>query len=256
MYMKYFLIFFTILFVWGFAIEPHLLTVKKYTIKNDTLKGIKLVFASDFHISRFNPGRLKRVVRLINEQNAALVLLGGDFINGHDGKFTLEIEEQSRELGKLRAETVTVLGNHDGWYDKDRVTKALRNCGIHVLSNSSIKSKGIWIAGVEDIQTGQPDIEKALKDTSSPRILLTHSPDIYYDVKDSVDLILAGHTHGGQVYIPFIGAITVPSIYGPKFAERVIKETKNTMIITKGIGTSIFPVRFCSVPEIVVIEFD
>ena len=91
MYMKYFLIFFTILFVWGFAIEPHLLTVKKYTIKNDTLKGIKLVFASDFHISRFNPGRLKRVVRLINEQNAALVLLGGDFINGHDGKFTLEI---------------------------------------------------------------------------------------------------------------------------------------------------------------------
>ena len=106
------------------------------------------------------------------------------------------------------------------------------------------------------MQTGLPDVEKALKNTSSPRILLTHSPDIYYDVKDDVDLIFAGHTHGGQVYIPFFGAITVPSQYGPKFAERVIKETQNTMIITKGIGTSIMPVRFCSVPEIVVVEFE
>ena len=113
----------------------------------------------------------------------------------------------------------------------------------------------LWIAGVEDLQTGNPDITKALKNTSRPRILVTHSPDIYYDVKENVDLILAGHTHGGQVYIPLLGAPSVPSKYGSKFAERIINETQNTMIITKGIGTSILPVRFCAVPEIVVIEF-
>ena len=244
-----------LLFFWGFIIEPNLLRVKKYTIKNDLLKGVKLVFASDFHIDRYAKKRLERTVRLINAQNPDLVILGGDFIKGHDGKFTLDIETQSRELGKIKAKTAAVLGNHDGWYDKERVAEALSNCGISVLANSNIKVDDLWIAGVEDLQTGNPDITKALKNTSRPRILITHSPDIYYDVKENVDLILAGHTHGGQVYIPFFGAPSVPSKYGSKFAERIINETQNTMIITKGIGTSILPVRFCAVPEIIVIEF-
>ena len=73
-------------------------------------------------------------------------------------------------------------------------------------------------------------------------------------VKEKVDLILAGHTHGGQVSFPIIGAPVVPSEYGAKFARRVIKETDNLMIITKGIGTSILPIRFGSIPEIVVIN--
>lgn len=107
---------------------------------------------------------------------------------------------------------------------------------------------------MEDLQTGSPDINKALEGTASNRILVTHSPDVYYDVKEKVDLILAGHTHGGQVSFPIIGAPVVPSEYGAKFARRVIKETDNLMIITKGIGTSILPIRFGSIPEIVVIN--
>lgn len=106
------------------------------------------------------------------------------------------------------------------------------------------------------MQTAFPDVSKALKDTKSPRILLSHTPDIYYDVEEEVDLILAGHTHGGQICIPFFGAPVVPSKYGSKFAERIINDGKNLMIITKGLGTSILPVRINSVPEIVVIEYE
>ena len=78
-----------LLFIWAFFIEPHLLVVKHYQI--DSLKGIRIVFASDFHISKFDGGRLNRVVKLINEQNPDIVIFGGDFIKGHDGKNTLSI---------------------------------------------------------------------------------------------------------------------------------------------------------------------
>lgn len=240
-----------ILFFWSFFIEPHLLVVKRYKVE---ALNKKIVFASDFHISKHDKNRLKRVVKLINAQNPDLVLLGGDFIKGHDGKNTLPIEEQVEVLKQIKAPIVSVLGNHDGWYDKERVAQTLANAGIKVLSNSNVDVQGISIAGVEDLQTGNPDVNKALSGIKSPRILITHSPDVYYDVNENVDLILAGHTHGGQIYIPFIGAPVVPSEYGSKFAERVIQETQNRMIITKGIGTSILPIRFCSVPEIIVIN--
>ena len=239
-------------FFWSFFIEPHLLVVKHYKV--ESLKGTKIVFISDFHISKWDKRRLERVVRLINKQNPNLVLSGGDFIKGHDGKNTLPIDEQAEILKQIEAPVITVLGNHDGWYDKKRVREALQNAGIFVLSNSDIKVNDMCIAGVEDIQTGVPDINEALKETSGKRILISHSPDIYYDVKENVDLILAGHTHGGQVSLPIIGAPVVPSEYGSKFARREIKETQNRMIITKGIGTSILPIRFGAVPEIVVIN--
>ena len=108
-----------LLFIWAFFIEPHLLVVKHYQV--DSLKGIRIVFASDFHISKFDRGRLRRVVKLINEQNPDIVILGGDFIKGHDGKNTLAIEEQTKIFKAINSPVVTVLGNHDGWYDREKL---------------------------------------------------------------------------------------------------------------------------------------
>ena len=104
------------------------------------------------------------------------------------------------------------------------------------------------------MQTGFPDVELALIGTEHPRILLSHSPDIYYDVHEDVDLILAGHLHGGQIYLPFIGALSVPSKYGNKFVRGMIQENKNKMLVTNGLGTSILPIRFGAIPEIIVIN--
>ena len=253
--MKYFLIFIFICAVWAFIIEPQLIVIKEYRGKffeSDYVK--KIIFVSDFHISKNDKKRLEKIVKQINKQNPDLVLSGGDYIKGHTGNTTMPIEEQVKFLSKINAPVISVLGNHDGWYDKYRVKKALERNGIKVLMNSNIKFNDLYIAGVEDLQTGIPNIETALENTESSKILLTHTPDIYYDVKEKVDLILSGHVHGGQVRIPFYGSIIVPSKYGNKFACGIYKETENTMIVTKGLGTSILNVRFNAVPEIVVIN--
>ncbi len=249
---KYFLIVFILLFVWSFFIEPNLLIVKNYTFKEFGDK--KIVFVSDFHIAKNDIARLRKIVNTINEIEPDLVLSGGDFIKGHDGKNTLPIEEQVKEFKRINVPIITVLGNHDGWYNKELVRETLQKNGITVLENSNTKFEGISIAGVEDIQTGFPDVELALIGVESPTILLSHSPDIYYDVHEKVDLILAGHLHGGQIYLPFIGALTVPSKYGNRFVRGLIKETNNKMLVTNGLGTSILPIRFGSIPEIVVIS--
>ena len=250
--MKYFLILITLLFIWSFFIEPNLLVIKNYTFKE--LGDKKIVFVSDFHIAKNERKRLKKIVNTINEIEPDLVLSGGDFIKGHDGKYTLPIEEQVKEFKKLKAPMITVLGNHDGWYDKDGVRETLQANGIIVLENSNTKFEGLSIAGVEDIQTGFPDVEMALIGTEHPTILLSHSPDIYYDVREKVELILAGHLHGGQIYLPFIGALNLPSKYGNKLVRGLIEDTHNKMLVTKGLGTSILPIRFGAVPEIIVIN--
>ncbi len=249
---KCFVIIFVLLFIWSFFIEPNLLTIKRYKVNN--LQGKRIVFVSDFHIAKNDKTRLKRIVNKINKINPDLVLSGGDFIKGHTGTTTMPIEEQAKELAKIKAPFVTVLGNHDGWYDKYTIKTELEKVGIIVLHNTNTKIDNLYIAGVEDLQTGFPNVDAALENTESPRILLTHTPDIYYDIKSDVDLILAGHVHGGQIKLPFIGAIICPSKYGTKFSDGDFKETQNRMIVTKGLGTSILPIRFCAIPEIIILE--
>lgn len=250
--MKYFLIIAALLFIWAYFIEPNLLVIKKF--QNDKLGDCKIIFASDFHIAKSDKKRLQKIVNTINELEPDLVLLGGDYIKGHDGKDSMPIEEQVEFFKQIEAPKISVLGNHDGWFDKKLVRDTLKTSGITVLENENVKFGNIYIAGVEDIQTGKPDTKKALQGTGNPRILLSHSPDIYYEVNEKVDLILTGHVHGGQVRIPFWGAIIVPSKYGTKFSQGLINETQNKMLISKGLGTSILSIRFCAIPEIIVIN--
>ena len=249
---KYFVLVFIILFVWAFFIEPNLLVVKRY--KSDKFRGKKIVFASDCHIGKGDLKRLRRIVNLINKQNPDIVLSGGDFIKGYSGNASLDIDTIAKELSKIKTPIYTVLGNHDGRFDKYTVKKTLEKYGINVLLNSNRELEDITIAGVDDLQTGLPSPQTALGESENPRIIITHNPDIYYDVKEPVDLILAGHVHGGQVRLPFIGSIIVPSEYGTKFACGDYNETGNRMIVTKGLGTSILTVRFLTIPEIVVID--
>lgn len=262
LFKKIVIIIFIICF-WSFFIEPHFLTVKNYKIKNDYLKGLKIVYAADLHLQPCDEQRLKRIVKKINDKNPDIVLLGGDFVNGQSQEATLPMELIAKELStvKSRYGIYCVLGNHDWWYNGELVIKELKNNKINVLLNENKEVKlsdgrSIFIAGVEDLSTREPDIKKALKNTKEGVVLLTHSPDIFPEINESVDLILAGHTHGGQVNIPFFGPIFVPSDYGSKYAGGLIKEDGKTMIVSKGIGTSSVHVRLNCVPEILFIEFN
>ena len=250
--LTYVIIFLVCLYIWGFFIEPNLLTVKRYKV--DNLCGKRIVFVSDFHIGKFDKLRLKKIVNKINQLKPDLVLSGGDYINGHSGKHSMPIEKLVKEFEKIEIPFISVLGNHDGAFDKYTVRTALENKGIKVLNNSHTQIDELYIAGVGGKNVSVSELKTALENTRHPRILLSHTPDIYFDVKDDVDLILAGHVHGGQVRLPFIGALICPSKYGTKFSCGDFHETQNRMIVTRGLGTSILNVRFYDIPEIVLLE--
>ena len=140
----------------------------------------------------------------------------------------MPIEDIAKNLTKIKSKhgIITVLGNHDWDTDGIKITKNLEANNITVLANSNkkiyINGKEIYIAGVEDLKTQNPDIDKALIGAKRPTILLTHSPDIFPDVPQEVNLTLAGHLHGGQIRLPFWGAIVVPSKYGNRIGVTVI----------------------------------
>jgi uncharacterized protein len=254
--------------VWSVAVEPGQVVVRRYTatIRDwpSALSGFSVVVLSDIHAGSPHVDReaLKRVVRLSNDQQADLIVLLGDYVI-HDvvgGRF-IPPEETAGELAGLRARlgVVSVLGNHDWWLDGERVRRALAHGGLRPLENEvlELKDRGItiWMAGLADLWTRQPDIPATLRDVppGDPVIVLTHSPDVFPDIPGRVALTLAGHTHGGQVALPLIGRPIVPSAYGQRYAYGLVEERGRLLFVTPGIGTSIIPVRFRVPPEVSVL---
>ena len=246
---------------YSYFIEPNKLEVTNYTIQDKELSGVKIVFASDFHIKPYGQKRLEKIVEIINKQNPDVVVSAGDFVCGHTEHSTMHPQKIAEGLAKVKSKYgfYTTLGNHDGWYDRWYIKELLEKQNIKVLNNKNeklqINGKEIFIAGVEDMMTAFPNVEDALKGTKSPTILLTHTPDVFPDIPRNVNLTLAGHTHGGQVRLPIIGPIFTASNYGNKYAIGFIEENGKKLITTRGIGVSILPFRFNCPPEIVVIEF-
>ncbi len=258
---NFFILILLCLIFYSLFIEPNKLVVTRYTLPDKELNGIKIVFLGDFHIRPNQEKRLERIIEPVNTENPDIIVSVGDFAAGHTHSSTMPIENIAKDLSKMQAKYgfYTTLGNHDNWYGKEEVINALMQNGIKVLDNESAKlninEKTVYIAGIEDMITGNADIQKALSATETPTILLSHTPDIFPKVSWDVNLTLAGHTHGGQVRLPLIGAIVVPSAFGNKYSQGLIEKNGKKMIVTKGIGNSILPIRFNCVPEIVVIEF-
>ena len=251
-----------ILLIYGLLIEPNIITIKHYEIEDAKLKGLKIVFASDFHFRPKQEKKLQKVVNLINGQNPDIFLSVGDFINGQRDKSTMPADKIAEGLGKIQSKYgfYTTLGNHDTYHNKEKVKKSLEKNGIKVLDNENVKinanGKTVYIAGVADMSTDRPMIRTALKDAETPLIFLTHSPDLFPRLTNDINLTLAGHLHGGQVRIPLFGAIYTPSGYGDRYSKgKIIIENGKKMIVTRGVGTSLVHFRFCCPPEIIVINF-
>jgi len=160
--------------------------------------------------------------------------------------------------------TVAVLGNHDHWVGWHRhVHKVIRKSGIGLLNNTHIMlEKGgakLCIAGVDDLRVGRPDLEKALFGVPEdvPRVLLSHNPDLA-DEKlgdNRVDLMLSGHTHGGQIRLPFsLYAPYTNSRYGQKYTGGIVKMGETQVYVSRGLGTITIPVRFNCPPEITLLR--
>ena len=255
----------SVLFITGFFIEPNEIVVNKVTLKLDNwdkkFDNLKIAVISDIHAGApfINPEKLEKIVELTNKEKPDLILFPGDFANGYviGGKF-IKPELVASILSKLKPKygKIAVLGNNDWKYDGKRITLALEKEKITVLENNAkeliINGKSLWIAGVADLIERFPDIDKALSKIKgkTPVLLLTHNPDVFPFVPHRVNLTIAGHTHGGQVNLPFVGRLIVPSGFGARYAYGYIHENNKDLYVSSGIGTSILPVRFGVVPEI------
>ncbi len=264
---------------WAFWLEPASTVVRRVSLSvpawHAEHRGLKIALLTDLHVGapHMSLGRLRNVVGRVNEEAPDLVIITGDFViggpqdeggerGGVAGGTFVEPEPLAEELKHLRAPlgVYAVLGNHDWWFDGERVARALGGAGLKVLENEAVRierdGRGFWLGGVADLWTRRPDVEGTLRqvNTDDPVILFTHNPDIFPNVPARVALTVAGHTHGGQVNLPFLGRPVVPSKFGQRYAFGHVVEGGRHLFVSGGVGTSIIPVRFRVPPEIVILK--
>lgn len=216
----------------------------------EALDGYRIAFLTDTHVASFMRRSFYReVVAQVQRFDPHLVLLGGDFVtwNRH---ISLMAEVLLTDL-KGRDGVLAVLGNHDYWAGAEEVTKAMEARGVRFLTNTSVKLP-LQIVGIDEMYRGTPDVEKAFAgiDTDAPCIGLSHHPDII-DLLGSrrLDLLVCGHTHGGQIRFPFFGPVVVPSRHEGEYAAGFHRVRNVLMYVSRGIG-SIPPLRILCRPEV------
>ena len=234
-------------------------------------RRLTITVITDLHAGGPNMGigRVREVVDAGNALNSDLIVVLGDYFATH--RFVTEHVPPpawAAELARLRARfgVYAILGNHDWWHDVDGVRNALRNVGVPLLQNDAIHiasaDQRFWLAGLDDQIAhrlgprrfrGEDDLPGTVAriTTDDPVILLAHEPDIFVKVPARVALTIAGHTHGGQIRLPFGPPLWVPSAYGARFAYGHIIENGRHMIVSGGLGCSGVPLRLGVPPEIV-----
>ena len=229
--------------------------------------GLRLVVLADLHVGSPHNGldKLELIVASANAAKPDLVLLAGDYvIHGVLGGRFIAPEQAAAVLSGLRSSlgTYAVLGNHDWWLDAERVSKALESNGVKMLEDASatltLRDCEFVLVGVSDFWEGPHDLEEAFANVpaDAATIVFTHNPDVFPELPQTLTLAIAGHTHGGQVALPFIGRPIVPSQFGERFAAGPVFENNQTYFVSTGTGTSILPVRFGVTPEVSVLELE
>lgn len=267
--------------------EPNNIKIERYVvaIKNlpQSFDGVKIVHLSDFHSLWFG-SREKRVLQMLEELEPDFIFITGDFVDPIT-KIVTDRNLRSvkifwQELGrKYQGRIFGVLGNHDTIIVKNYLEKS----GITILDNENRRiwigqefiypvrdsgnknegqkehiSNGVYLIGVDDPWTGRDNLVQAMEgiENDIPKILLAHAAEIIDKaVEKRIDLVLVGHTHGGQINFPVLGRLIQPlSEYGRKYLSGLFKMNSTYLYANRGIGTSVIPVRFNCPPEITLIK--
>ncbi|MDQ4122443.1 MAG: metallophosphoesterase [Acidobacteriota bacterium] len=276
------LLFLFFLAAWAFWYEPNSLAVKNYDLRiagwNPAHNGLKIVAISDIHggSNFITAEKIRRVVELINDQNPDLIVLLGDYVSEkrfNQKELKMPMSVIADNLAGLRAKhgVFAVMGNHDYDYNPPVVRAELERIGIRFLDEEAEaitpNGENLIVLGLPEIiryndwKKYSEDAKKALSKTQNKGsvLALVHNPDAIvmttgdFLISENLRLVLAGHTHGGQVRLPFLGSLIVPSTYGQKYSLGLVMENGIDMFITSGVGTSILPVRFGVPPEISVL---
>jgi hypothetical protein len=251
-------------------IARHELEIIYLTIKlrrlPDAFAGMKIVQISDFHFEEYTEAAfLDAIVRKVNAVAPDLVVLSGDFVSNKPlpRHFSVRFGYQCAEhLSRLTCPLrYAILGNHDCLVGSHAITDALHTHGIPVLANSFVplerNGQRIWLAGIKDVLEEKPDLGAALpagRSEREPVILLAHEPDFAdYAVGRHVDLVLSGHTHGGQILLPLLPPLLLPDM-GRKYVHGLFRMGNGMQLyVNRGIGAVTLPFRFRCRPEITVI---
>lgn len=249
------------LFVYAWQIEPKQLAIR-YTEIGSGEQVIKIALVSDLHIGgvHVSPARVKHIVQRINQKSVDITLIPGDFVNGHESRSTLipeqirEIDEGISHLQSLTSDAFASLGNHDNWHDPVSIRNSLEAAEVTVLDNEIAVWGGFCVVGLADSDTAFPNSEPFEQCSSDQSLVaMMHSPDARSFLPSHVLLAVSGHTHGGQVNLPFLGRAVTSTQCGKPCAYGLIQDVP-PLFVTSGIGTSILPIRFRSKPEIVFID--
>ena len=247
--------------------------VTHYTIKNGRLpeafQGFKIAMVSDFHNAGFANDN-SRLIEMIKKEDPDIIAITGDLVDSSRTDIDTSIRFVSR-LSEI-APCYYITGNHESWIgDKlKELEEKLIAENVIILHNEHVllerDSEKIQLAGIDDPDFidrdtfVQESIEKRqIEETGLNEgytILLSHRPETFKAyVDEKIDLVLAGHAHGGQFRLPFVGGLIAPNQgFFPKYDAGVYRQDSTAMIVSRGIGNSIIPVRIGNRPEIVIVE--
>jgi hypothetical protein len=221
-------------------------------------RPLRLALMADLHFGPYiGPRSVARWVTAVQQHAPDLIVLDGDIVDQHQRG---DLEALLHELSSLEAPlgVYAVWGNHDHrrFADLTPFENDLRASGVELLVNRSVLVRDdLFLAGIDDFRLGSPDLPAALeaRPEATPCVLLSHNPDVLPQVPVAVDLTLSGHTHGGQVRIPGIGALVTSSAYGQRFAQGWVKGPARGYV-TRGLGVSLLPVRFDCPAELAILD--
>src|SRR5687768_15249638 len=271
---------------YSYFIEPNRLVVTDETIDikglDPSFDGLRIAVISDIHggSNGASAENIRRLVETTNAQNPDMIVLLGDYVSqGHtrqpvrDRPLRMAVSEIADNLSGLRAKhgVFAVLGNHDGWYGDAEIAAELTRVGYRVLQNEIAiirhNEMPLRVFGLKDQlkldswRTFDSTVRATVASypKEGPIIVLEHSPDMFNilnywkNLNPDFKLMFAGHTHGGQVWLPILGAPLVPSSFGQRYTRGHIQEEGIDMFVTSGVGTSILPFRFMVPPEVAVV---
>lgn len=248
--------------------------ISEMVFKNDTIpkafKGYKILQISDLHNKEFG-SKQNKILAKIEKINPDIIVVTGDLIDSNNTNIDIAMELINRAI-KI-APVYYVSGNHEAWSGSyDELESNLENSGVVVLDNQKIEvmndSDSIDIIGLADTSFIESDwleyggnaetknlLNTLTEGTTNFKILLSHRPELFDIYSNSnVNLIFSGHAHGGQFRLPFIGGLIAPDQgFFPKLTEGIHTSNDTSMIISRGLGNSIIPVRILNRPELIVV---
>ncbi len=227
-------------------------------------KPIRVALLSDIHIGNvtMDAARLTAIMDQVNASHPDLVLLAGDFVVGHEPDSSdLHAPRLTAPLSRLHPPlgTYAVLGNHDHWTGAAAVTRALAAAGVVTLSNRSVRRGPVTVVGTDDAFSGHADTDAALRSAitlGGAKIVLNHSPDIVRLLRTGqAALVLAGHTHCGQIVWPNGKALASRAplsgayLFDPRYRCGIVRDPGRTVIVTAGLGSGTAPLRLNAPPD-------